>query len=149
MPRPILVSACLLGLATRYDGTAKPNPAVLAWLTRESRQPIPVCPEQLGGLPTPRPRCFFLRGDGAAVVAGTGTVVNADEEPRNEVFLRAALATLQLAQLTGCCEALFKEGSPSCGCTRIDRNGERVPGMGVTTALLRRNKIMVRSESEL
>src|SRR5512133_664149 len=132
MPQPILVSACLLGLAPRFDGTSKPNPAVLAWLEREARQPIPVCPEQLGGLPTPRPRCFFLHGDGEAVLDGRGAVVNSDLEPRNEPFLHAAKATLQLAQLTGCCEALFKEGSPSCGCTRIDRNGERVPGMGVT-----------------
>ena len=53
MHKPILVSACLLGCACRYDGASKPHPGVMA-LAKEHPL-IPVCPEQLGGLPTPRP----------------------------------------------------------------------------------------------
>jgi uncharacterized protein YbbK (DUF523 family) len=149
MPEPILVSACLLGLPTRYDGSAKRNQAVLDWLAREELLPIPVCPEQLAGLPTPREQTLFSRGDGRAVVAGHGTVVTVAGNPMNEVFLKGARETLHIARLTGCRRALLKERSPSCGVHRIHRGAGMVAGVGVTAALLADAGIAVFSEDDL
>jgi uncharacterized protein YbbK (DUF523 family) len=149
MKEPILVSACLLGLATRYDGTSKRNPTVLAWLEQERLLPIPVCPEQLAGLPTPRPRTRFTQGDGAAVLAGSGSVASCAGQPMNEAFVRGARATLQVAQLTGCRRALLKERSPSCGVHQVHCGEQLVPGMGVATALLATSGIAVQSETDL
>jgi len=149
MKEPILVSACLLGLPTRYDGTAKRNQAVLDWLARENLTPIPVCPEQLAGLPTPREKTRFCRGDGRAVVAGNGEVVTFSGQPMNEHFLRGARTTLLIARITGCQRALLKERSPSCGVHQIHRNEAMVAGVGVTTAVLIDAGISVQSEEDL
>jgi uncharacterized protein YbbK (DUF523 family) len=149
MREPILVSACLLGLPTRYDGTAKRKQAVLDWLEREQLLPIPVCPEQLAGLPTPREKTRFGRGDGRAVVAGSGEVVTFAGQPMNEFFLRGARETLRIARLTGCRRALLKERSPSCGVHQIHLNEAIVPGVGVATALLSDAGIAVLSETDL
>ena len=69
-PRTILVSACLLGLNTRYNGKIKSNVAVLDFLKQNDWNPIPICPEQLGGLPTPRPSVEFKAGDGTTLSDG-------------------------------------------------------------------------------
>jgi uncharacterized protein YbbK (DUF523 family) len=148
-PEPILVSACLLGLLTRYDNTSKRNDNVLRWLERERLLPIPVCPEQLAGLPTPRERTCFLCGDGRDVIAGNGTVATFTGQPMNPAFLRGARETLKIARLTGCRRALLKERSPSCGVHRIHRGGGMVGGMGVTAALLAAAGIILQSEEDL
>ena len=149
MPRPILVSACLLGLCTRYDGTAKSNAGVLDYLHTANRLPIPICPEQLSGLPTPRPPARFATGDGAAVLDGQGLLISAEEKVLNDLFLRGARETLKIARLTGCQEALLKERSPSCGVRQVTRGGEVVSGQGVTAALLARNDMQLYSEEEV
>jgi len=150
MREPILVSACLLGLRTRYDGTTKRNAAVLAWLEQQRLLPIPVCPEQLAGLPTPREQTSFASGDGQAVLDGTGEVVaTATGQPMNERFLHGARETLHVARLTGCRRALLKERSPSCGVHQIHRGAEMVAGIGVATALLIAAGIVVQSETDL
>ena len=107
---PILVSACLLGLRCRYDGSAKADARVLA--LAKTRALIPVCPEQLGGLPTPRPPAERVE---SRVLAANGTDVSAE-------FARGAEETLRLAQLFGCKTAVLKARSPSCG------NGEIYDG---------------------
>lgn len=149
MKEPILVSACLLGLPTRYDGTTKRNRAVLDWLEREHLLPIPVCPEQLAGLPTPREKTRFRSGDGRAVLAGNGEVVTFAGQPMTDRFLHGARATLRIAQLAGCRRALLKERSPSCGVHRIHRNDDMVDGMGITAAMLAEAGITILSEEEL
>jgi uncharacterized protein YbbK (DUF523 family) len=149
MPEPILVSACLLGLPTRYNGATKLNQAVLDWLTRENLLPIPVCPEQLAGLPTPREQTRFRSGDGRTVVAGDGEVVSFTGTLMNEMFLKGALQTLRIAQLTGCRRALLKERSPSCAVHRIHRGESLVDGVGVATALLLDAGLSVMSETDL
>ena len=146
---PILVSACLLGLRTRYDGSSRHNAAVLAWLAQERLLPIPVCPEQLAGLPTPRERTRFACGDGAAVLAGSGSVVSFAGEPMNEPFLHGARETLRIARLTGCRRALLKERSPSCGVHQVHCGDHMVPGVGVTTAVLNAAGLTVQSETDL
>lgn len=149
MPRPILVSACLLGLLTRYDGATKSNPLVLRHLRENDLIPVPVCPEQLAGLSTPRPKTCFTLGDGAAVLDGSGTVVDAEGTVMNGVFLKGAAETLKVARLSGCTEALLKERSPSCGVHRIYRGDDVVPGRGVTAALLQRSGLALFSEEDL
>ncbi len=146
---PILVSACLLGLLTRYDGTSKSNTRVLEFLDRQGLIPVPVCPEQLGGLPTPRPQTRFACGDGAAVLDGAGSVVNAKGATMNGPFLKGAVETMKVARLAGCSQALLKERSPSCGVHQVYLETQILPGKGVTAALLERNGIHVFSEEDL
>lgn len=149
MPSPILVSACLLGLPTRYDGQHKGNEHVLRHLRIHNLLPVPVCPEQLAGLPTPRPPCWFAQGAGSEVLDGHGRLVRADGRELNDLFINGATVTLSIARLTGCRQALFKEGSPSCGVRRIYRQQQVVAGQGVTTALLQRNGLQVYGEEDL
>ena len=149
MPQPILVSACLLGLSTRYDGRSKHNEKVLNYLRNHNLLPVPVCPEQLAGLPTPRPMTFFATGSGHDVLDNRGCVISADQTDMNSVFIKGAMETLKIALLAECSRALFKDGSPSCGVHRICRAGSRVAGQGVTTALLQRNGLQVFSEENI
>ena len=122
-----LVSACLLGLRTRYDGQSKSNEACRAQLT--GGVCIPVCPEQLGGLPTPRTAAALLGGDGHAVLAGRARVVNKSGEDVSASFLAGAEQVLAIARLQPIAAVFLKSGSPSCGVNGI---------LGVTAALLRR-----------
>lgn len=138
----VLVSACLLGVNCRYNGIPKEDAAVKALLSEEDITLLPVCPEQLGGLPTPRTPSE-RKGE---------TVVSADGEDRTEAFTRGAEETLQIAKLYGCEAALLKERSPSCGNKEVydgSFTGTLVPGEGVTAELLRRNGVKVFGESEL
>lgn len=142
--RIILVSACLLGLPTRYDGTANPDPEVLHMAKDPDVLVIPICPEQLGGLPTPREPCHFVKGDGARVWAGKARVHGIQScEDRTEFFLRGAKAVADLAQTLGVQEAYLKERSPSCGVHQVYIEGELRPGMGITTAVLKKLHIRV------
>lgn len=145
----ILVSACLLGLPTRYDGRAKQSEEVLDFLQREKLTPVPVCPEQLAGMTTPRDKTFFQSGDGQAVLSGSGEAVSEQGLSMNDVFCRGAKLTLEIAHLSGCRKALLKEGSPSCGVHRVYLVDEKVPGVGVTSALLLNSGIDIISEEDI
>ena len=147
--KTILVSACLLGLPTRYDGKAKRSQEVLDYLQRENLTPIPVCPEQLAGMTTPRDKTFFQSGDGRAVLAGNGEAVSENGRPMNAIFCRGAKMTLEIARLSGCRRALLKEGSPSCGVHRVYLGEDKVAGVGVTSALLMNSDLAVISEEDL
>lgn len=149
MSRPILVSACLLGLNTRYDGRTKGNAKVLRYLADNHLIPIPICPEQLAGQATPRPATRFAAGDGTSILDGTGSVVNVCGQEMTESFLQGAEQTLKIADLTECREALLKERSPSCGVRRVYLGEQLVPGSGVTAALLQRHGLRVFSEEDL
>lgn len=141
--RPILVSSCLLGLKTRYDGTDNRCQDVIDFLRDNQLAPVPVCPEQLAGLPTPRPKCWFLRGDGDAVRASEGQLTDEQGQDITEKFLHGAREALKVAQLSGCTQAILQQRSPSCGTDKIYLNETLVAGMGVTTAILRKNGIIV------
>lgn len=147
--RPVLVSACLLGLPTRYDGRSKRSAVVLDYLEREKLLAVPVCPEQLAGLPTPREKTCFRTGTGRDVLDGSGEVFSASGLAMNDTFLHGARVTLAIARQTGCATAIFKERSPSCGVRQVWRGHEKVPGAGVTTALLLKADISVLSEEDL
>lgn len=132
--RPILVSACLLGLRTRYDGTDCCRPDLLERLA--GSRIVPVCPEQLGGLPTPREPAEIDREDGRAVLRDDARVVRRDGTDVTENYLRGARQVLRIARLTGARRAILKEGSPACGVSRLKRAGDDLQGMGVAAALL-------------
>ena len=130
----MIVSACLAGFPCRYDGKARPCAQVVE-LVRAGKA-IPVCPEQLGGLPTPRTSCEIREG----------RVVDADGRDRTEAFRRGARAVLQIAQTYGATEALLQSRSPSCGSGRIyDGSFTKMltAGDGVTARLLKENGIQV------
>ena len=135
--KPILVSACLLGTPCRYDGSGKADARLLKLGAK--RQLIPVCPELLGGLPTPRPPAERV---GARIFDKSGADVTS-------AYLRGAQETLRLARLLGCKTAILKARSPSCGAGQIydgTFSGTLVPGHGVTAALLAQNGITVFTE---
>ena len=137
---PILISACLLGASCRYDGGSKPVLSVEALMGRY--QLVPVCPEQLGGLPTPREPS---ERQGDSVVMKSGIDVT-------EQYRRGAEQALHLARVFGCKKAVLKERSPSCGSGTIydgTFSGGLTAGDGVTAALLREKGITVYGESEI
>ena len=137
--RPILVSACLLGTPCRYDGTGKPDARILTLV--KTHRMIPVCPEQLGGLPTPRPPAE-RRGERVVTRAG---------EDVTQAFARGAEETLRLFRLFDCRVAILKAHSPSCGCGQIydgSFSGRLVSGDGLTAALLRENGLTVYTEAD-
>lgn len=138
---PVMVSACLLGVRCRYDGGERGSRDVIEFAP--SARVIPICPEQLGGLPTPRSPASILGGDGNDVLAGRARVVTAEGRDVTGEFRRGAEASLDLARLMGATVALLKDGSPSCGLRLPDCQGASGPGTGVTAALFRRSGIRV------
>jgi uncharacterized protein YbbK (DUF523 family) len=140
--RGALVSACLLGIKCRYDGNHKLTKSIKD--LQQTVDLIPVCPEQMGGLRTPRPTAQVEGGDGHDVLDGKAKVVEVLE--RGDVtreFLAGAENTLTLARFYDIKEAYLKSRSPSCGCGNIVVDGKLVEGDGVTTALLKRSGIEV------
>ena len=135
----ILVSACLLGLPCRYDGKAKQYPTVLR--LAEKHTLIPVCPEQLGGLQTPRVPSE-RQGE---------RVMNKEGADNTTAFLRGAQCALEIARLTKCEIAVLRAKSPSCGCGKIydgTFSGTLTDGNGVTAELLQKNGIQVLSDDD-
>ena len=136
-----IVSACLAGIYCRYDGTSKPNDYVINLV--KTGQAIPVCPEQLGGLPTPR---------APAEQQPDGRVITEDGKDVTKAFKKGAQEVLNLAQLVNCPEAILKAFSPSCGCGQVydgSFSGKLVSGYGVLAELLLQNGIKVKTELEL
>ncbi|MCX7856016.1 MAG: DUF523 domain-containing protein [Anaerolineae bacterium] len=146
----ILVSACLLGLPTAYDGRGHPV-AELIRLAAMGRV-IPVCPEVAGGLPVPRPPAEIVGGSGGDVLDGRARVLTASGEDVTEAYIRGAEVALALVRRYGIRLAVMKARSPSCGPSGIyngSHSGRLVPGEGVAVALLRREGVRVISEELL
>ncbi|MCQ2448401.1 MAG: DUF523 domain-containing protein [Oscillibacter sp.] len=136
----LLISACLLGVCCRYDGASKQYKQVQELMNRHTL--IPVCPEQLGGLATPRAPA---ERQGEFVMTNTGVDVT-------EAYRRGAEETLRICRLFGCDAAVLKERSPSCGNGEIydgTFSGTLTAGDGVTAELLRQHGIQVFGESAL
>ena len=134
-----LCSACLLGIRCRYDGKNKTNKKILALSEKETL--IPVCPEQLGGLPIPR-KASEQRGNKVITESGRDVTKN---------FKKGAKEVLRLAELLGVKEAILKQNSPSCGCGKIPDgsfSGRTIKEDGVTAALLKKNGINVLTEDD-
>ena len=134
----LLISACLMGVRCRYDGGRKPLDCLDKLMDQHVL--IPVCPEVLGGLPTPRVPAERI---GEKVITQDGRDVTAN-------YQQGAEEALRLAKMTGCTHALLKERSPSCGCGVIydgTFSGSLCKGDGVCGALLKANGIEVLGES--
>ena len=140
MKENILVSACLLGIRSRYDGDSRPSEAVIRLSVKYNL--IPTCPEIYGGLPTPRTPSERV-GD---------RVVMKDGRDVTENYLRGAEAAYEKCKLLGCKIAVLKEKSPSCGKGRIydgTFTGTLTDGNGVTADYLIKRGITVLGESEI
>lgn len=140
--KPILCSACLLGIKCPYDGKIHSKESVLKLIGKENL--IPICPEQLGGLTTPRIE--------AEIQNGSDKVINKKGENVTKQFKKGAEETLKIAKLLNIKKAILKQRSPSCGSGQIydgTFSGKVISGDGFTTRLLKENGIEVISEEEL
>lgn len=138
-----IVSACLAGFNTRHDGTNCLEEGVRK-LVLEGKA-IPVCPEQLGGLPTPREPVEFRGGAGRDALEGKTKITSlSGEADFTQALIKGAEETLRIARLYGAKEAILKDGSPSCGTGYVHSEGKRLPGRGVTAELLHKEGIPVR-----
>jgi len=137
----VLVSACLLGIECRYDAKSKPTDQALALLSRFGC--VPVCPEQLGGLPTPRSRSHLRHGDGRTVLAGQARLVGDDGCDVTHAFVKGANEAARLAKLFGATRAYLKQRSPSCGCGTVKVDGVPTEGVGVAAAALEANGVEI------
>ena len=136
----ILISACLLGCNTRYDGGGKVIPELSELM--EHHTLIPICPEQLGGMSTPRLPSERIGG----------RVINNAGQDVTDYFENGAREALKLAKLYNCQAAILKERSPSCGSGVIydgSFSGQFKPGNGVTGELFKNSGIEVFGESRI
>ena len=144
MEKPkILISACLLGEQVKYNGEDNWVEFLAAWAAGNPSRFIPVCPEVAGGLLIPRL---------PAERQPDGRVVNAQGDDVTACFLAGAQKVLQLARENGVKIAILKESSPSCGSSTIydgTFSQRKIPGQGITAALLRQHGIRVYSEKTL
>jgi len=128
---PVLISACLLGIPCRWHGRRAKRRDELIGRLRRKYVLVPVCPEQLGGMPTPR-TSETLDGTGAQVLdEGRRIIAPETGEDVTQCHIKGAEYTLEIAQIVGAKRAYLKTGSPSC-----DREG-------VTGEILHRDGVRV------
>jgi len=145
----LLVSGCLIGQKCRYNMLTEVIPELKEMV--DKGEAVPICPEQLGGLPTPRPPAEIRGGDGIKVLSGRAKVINSDGVDVTKKFIKGASDALVVAKDNNVTEAVFKTRSPSCGCGGIydgTFSGTMKKGDGVTTALLMKHGINVITEEE-
>lgn len=144
-----LISACLCGVNCKYNGKNNLNNRCLELLREEKA--ILVCPEQLGGLSTPREPAELI-GNTREVLEGIdGKIISISGKDVTEEFLKGAKETLKIAKAIGAKKAILKEGSPSCGCNFIydgSFSGNKIRGKGLTAYMLEWEGIKVISEKE-
>ncbi|CAM4201356.1 DUF523 domain-containing protein [Listeria ivanovii] len=143
----IAVSACLAGIACRYDGQDKEITEIKQLV--ESGEGIPFCPEVIGGLSTPRNPAEIVGGDGRDVWCGRAKVIDSEGNNVTEEYKRGATLTLTKMKELKITKIIMKENSPSCGsCTIYDGtfSGKTKDGTGVAAALFIANGIEVISE---
>lgn len=139
-----LISACLCGINCKYNGGNNLNPYYLDLLRQGDL--IPICPEQLGGLTTPRTSSEVVGGTGEDVINGRAQVFTRNGHDVTESLLSGAKETLKIAIQVKADVAILQSRSPSCGCGHIydgTFTGKLVEGDGVTTAMLKSNGITV------
>jgi len=135
-----IVSACLAGIKCRWDGEAKPCQKVID-LVKQGKA-IPVCPEQLGGLTTPR----------NLAEQKDNKVFTKDGKDVTSQFEKGAEKALKIAKLANCNEAIMKSKSPSCGSGKIydgTFSGKLIDGDGVFAKILKKNNIKIFTEDEI
>jgi len=147
LPPKILVSACLIGKRCSFKGNHHLDPAIRSLF--DSGRAIAACPEELGGLGTPRQTSEIVGGDGSRVLAGKARVITRSQRDVTRQFVKGARMTLAIARDNKVRLAIFKTKSPSCGCGRIydgTFSSRSKPGCGVTATLLLDRGIFVLNE---
>jgi uncharacterized protein YbbK (DUF523 family) len=147
---PILVSACLAGRACAYDGSARTDTTILE-LVRQGRAVL-VCPEDEGGLGTPRPAAEITQGTGADVLDGRAKVITNEGVDVTREYLDGARIAVERAAEHGCRAAVLKARSPACGCGAIyDGSFTKSvrEGTGVAAAALDRAGVEIWTDEEL
>ena len=140
---PVLVSACLLGRECCYDGRSTKDGVLERELAARGLEAVPFCPEEHGGLGTPRPPAWIEDSGAAAVVDGEARVLTESGLDVTGEFMIGAEGALALCRERGIRRAFLKERSPSCGVCQTHVAGRKVDGPGVTSELLARNAIEV------
>jgi uncharacterized protein YbbK (DUF523 family) len=142
----LVLSACLAGIPCRYDGASRGLPDLEERLGQ--LVPIPICPEVLAGLGTPRLPMGFVGGDGEAALAGQAVLADIEGRDCTPALRLAVAQGLRLARAAGCTMALLKARSPSCGVGEThDRTGV-IPGHGIFAAALLRAGLVVRHDED-
>ncbi|MDF2944878.1 MAG: hypothetical protein K0S01_3736 [Herbinix sp.] len=139
-----IVSACLAGVNCKYSGRNNENKNVIE-LVRQGKA-IPICPEQLGGLPTPRACCEIVMSE-----EGNKKVISKDGHDYTKEFMEGAEKTLEIAKIIGADKAILQPRSPSCGCGLIydgTFSGNLVKGNGLTAERLLQNGIKVYMDTD-
>ena len=145
-----LISACVCGVNCKYNGLNNYNEICDKLLA--SGKAILVCPEQLGGLPTPRIPSEIIGESSNILNYNNGSVIDKNGNDVTPQFVKGAKETLQIAKKLNIKKAILKDGSPSCGVNYIydgNFNGTKIKGMGLTAQLLKESSIDVISELEL
>lgn len=145
-----LISACLCGVNCKYNGSNNYNEICDKLFT--SGKAILVCPEQLGGLPTPRIPSEIIGESSNILNNNNGSVIDKNGNDVTPQFVKGAKETLQIAKKLNIKKAILKDGSPSCGVNYIyngNFNGSKIKGMGITAQLLKESSIDIISELEL
>ena len=145
-----LISACLCGVNCKYNGLNNYNEICDKLFT--SGKAILVCPEQLGGLPTPRIPSEIIGESSNILNNNNGSVIDKNGNYVTPQFVKGAKETLQIAKKLNIKKAILKDGSPSCGVNYIyngNFNGSKIKGMGLTAQLLKESSIDIISELEL
>lgn len=137
--KPIKIcSACLLGINCKYDGKSRKNKKVLKLL--ETNTLIPICPEQLAGLPTPREGTELKKGK----------ILTKSGKDMTRIYFKGAKEALNIVKMFGIKDAILKQRSPSCGSGQVKLlDGSVAETDGITTAFLKKNGIKVISEEDL
>ncbi|MBN2696958.1 MAG: DUF523 domain-containing protein [Bacilli bacterium] len=128
----LAVSACMLGCATAYDGASRLDIDLIKKI--KGQIIVPVCPEQLSGMPTPRVP--------SEIQPGRESVMNKEGVDVTEFFTKGKILTLESMKYNNCIKAVLKNGSPSCGTSWIydgSFQGIRIAGMGMTAEYLLSN----------
>jgi len=136
-----MISACLVGIHCRYDGAHSMCRDLVDSLP--SVPFIPFCPEQLGGLPTPRSPSFIKGGDGYDILSGKAKVLNRAGEDVTDSFRKGAQEAYAMARRTGSTLAIMKSRSPSCGLKTPHCETAAGIGIGVTAAFFKSHGLKV------
>ncbi|MGQ1594555.1 DUF523 domain-containing protein [Acinetobacter baumannii] len=146
----LLISACLIGEPVRYDGRSCLYTTLKQLFLNKKAHAL--CPELLGGFTTPRLPAEIVGGTGQDVLDGKAKILDLSGLDVTELYLKGAYRTLDIARQIQATCVVLKENSPSCGSQKIYNGtfqGEKITGVGITTALLQRHGFEVISENEI
>lgn len=143
----IIISACLCGVNCKYNGKNNLKKGVEKLLKKGIL--IPVCPEQLGGMKTPRDPHEIVNCTALEILQGQGKILSIKGKDSTDKFVKGAYETLKIAKDLGATEAILKSNSPSCGFGTIydgSFSGKKIKGNGITAELLKRENIKIYNE---